>query len=272
MAKPEVWLKASPKQRQALYRTIDRLEKLNSLRLDEFVRVSTGRKVISDSYRENFRKGLVSRKDASNIYESLQARFPDAVAALDVEAFTGSVFSDFLLRFRRLGLVSLYPPVLTEPFASHRRGPEWAEEPFEISDPISFRLRLPYIYDAVIGLNGCDTGWFPLRITDPIEHEAGFLPPAVRLPNSDIIKPVAQGAQTIRTLAPTSPEAERRRGSNAFVFIVGELELITGIIDDWRADEAMPDSLLFRLAERLSRAMGQHWAITQINATGIGPY
>lgn len=263
MAKPDDWLKATQKQRQDLYKTVDRLEKLRELRWSDFVQKALGR-VVGDSFRENFRKGLISRADASLAYRYLQAHHPHAAAALDIDAFTNKIFGEFILHYRRLGLISVLPETGGPPFLSHRRGPEWTEYPFEISDPICFNVRLPFEYNALVVLHGSHQGWFPLRIAQPTPDED--------LSSTRLVQQARFGAQTICTPPPTEKETERRRGSNCFLFLAGDFDLIGELAKDWNSEVKITDAELTRLADRLSRSISQVWVLSQINATGIGPY
>ncbi|MHC4049317.1 hypothetical protein [Bradyrhizobium sp. 25ACV] len=267
MAKPEDWLKSSPKQRRDLYQAVHRLEQSREIRWAEFVRAATNQKSISGAFRENFRKGNIGRQHAAKIYKHLQENHPQTVAALDVEAFTNKVFNEFLPRFRRLGLISLYPETVGPAFLSHRRGPEWIEMPFEIADALCFCLRLPFAYDAIVALNGCDTGWFPLRMT---KSQSDDVAPSTK--QGDLMLAGTQGEQTICTVHPTPQESENRRGSNVFIFIAGDFSLLEEVATEWKPGRAITEGELTRMSEKLSRSIPRTWALTQINATGIGPY
>lgn len=102
----------------------------------------------------------------------------------------------------------------------HRLGPEWHEYPFEIEDPVCFKLRLPHVYTAVCALNWTDDGWYPIALAEPSDYElADLAPPEIWKHRDPFIKPVTQGVQTVCTLAPNEGEAKRRRYDNSFVLL-----------------------------------------------------
>jgi hypothetical protein len=275
MARADDWLKSTSKQRKDLYQAVRRLMKLGDLSWDAISRDALGRDPVTmtRSFIENFRQGRISASDASRIYRFLEVRHPACITELDTAAFTAKKFRELLLSQRRLGMIEILPERIGPPFRATRLGPEWAEYPFEANDPICFGLRLPFVYEAAIGMNGSVHGWFPMALEQPTDYElAHVYPPLPWLMRNPLIKPVTQGAQTICTPAPGPQEAKRRRGTNTFVFIVGDVQLIHDFSETWRPERQIADTELDRLAEALKQNRLNNWAITQINASGIAPY
>lgn len=276
MARADDWLKSTRKQRKDLYQAVRRLMKLGHLTWDALSRDALERDpaTMTRSFIENFRQGRVSAADASRIYQYLEACHPACIPELDTAAFTAKKFRDLLLTHRRLGMIQILPELTGPPFRATRLGPEWAEYPFEANDPICFRLRLPFVYEAAIGLSGSIHGWFPMVLEQPTDYELAHVhPPLPWLTSSNpLIKPVTQGAQTICTPAPGPQEAKRRRGTNTFVFIVGDVQLIDDFSAAWQPERQIADAELDRLADALRQDRLNNWAVTQINASGIAPY
>lgn len=275
MARADDWLKSTKKQRKDLYQAVRRLMKLGELSWDIISRDALGRppSAMTRSFIENFRQGRIGADAAAQIYQFLQVHHPACIPELDTAAFTAKKFRDLLLRHRRLGMIQILPELTGPPFRAKRLGPEWAEYPFEANDPICFRLRLPFVYEAAIGLNGSAHGWFPMALEKPSDYEfPDNYPPLPWLASNPLIKPVTQGAQTICTPAPGPEEAKRRRGSNTFVFIVGDVELLFDFSETWRPECLVADAELDRLADALTQNSRNNWAITQINSSGIAPY
>lgn len=275
MARADDWLTSTNKQRKDLYQAVKRLMKLGELTWDVISRDALGRDpaTITRSFTENFRQGRISAADAARIYRFLEVHHPASIPELDTAAFTARKFGELLLRYRRLGMIQILPELIGPPFRATRMGPEWAEYPFEANDPICFRLRLPFVYEAAIGLSGSIHGWFPMALEQPTDYEfADDYPPLPWLTSNPLIKPVTQGAQTICTPAPGPQEAKRRRGTNTFVFIVGDVQLIRDFSAAWQPERQIADAELDRLADALRQDRLNNWAVTQINASGIAPY
>lgn len=271
MATPEDWLKSSRKQRKDMYQCVRHLIRVGELTWDNLYKIALGR-IVSESFNENFRQGRLSGKDAVRIYRYLQSHYRESAQALDAEAFTAKKFSDFLLRYRRLGLLEILPWLVDIPQRTNRLGPEWREYPFETEEPILFRLRLPLIYGFGMALHGSGDGWFPLVLDTPNDFELDFddRPPWLVVEENDLlIKPVRAGAQTIGAPPRTRAEMLRRRGANIFVFIVGEFETLLSISARWHPDVPLRPDQLDALADELMAT--QNWAIAQLNASGMGP-
>lgn len=268
------WLKATNKQRVDLYDAVVRLINLGELTWAELYgkALGTPSKNVSGAFNENFRKGKISKIKANKIYKYLVRDHSHAVPAINVAASTAREFQEFLLYYRRLGAVQILPELIGTSHRVNRLGPEWHEYPFEIADPVCFRLRLPHVYRAVCALNWTNEGWYPIALAEPSDYELADLAPPEKWKQRDpFIKPVTQGAQTICTLPPTEGERKRRRYDNSFVFLMGDYPLLKSATSGWSIDQPFRDADLDRIAELFRSERQSGWSVTLINAHGIGP-
>jgi hypothetical protein len=254
---------------------VSRLFKMRELTLEILFRDALGKSpdTITPAFTENFRKGKISTSNAALIYRYLRENFQDSIPALDAAVMTAKKFQDFLLRYRRLGDLRILPEIIEPPFRVTRLGPEWHEYPFEASEPVCFELRLPHIYPAAIAIVGGAHGWFPVELEDPTGYQFGTeAPPSLSLRGDRFIKAVTQGSQTICTAPPTLSEQRRRKGTNIFVFLIGDFFILDPLTAHWDIEKPISLTELDALAERFMAEKATGWIITQINASGIGPW
>ena len=250
-----------------MYQAVRDLIRLGSLTWDVLYARALGR-VVSESFNENFRQGRISGRDASLVHQYLQRHHPEACQALDANASAGKKLTEFMLRYRRLGMVNTLPEHGGPPFRHSRLGPEWAEFPFDAYQKISFRLHLLYDYDAVCLLNGSDMGWYPLPIEPPTDPE---------LPGQELqewshpfLKFLFQGgAQTISTIPPTPGQSYRWGAPNVFLFLIGDAELLYDLSVEWYPEVAISDEEMDAAADRLMASKSRPWTLTQVNSIGI---
>ena len=248
-----------------MYQTVRDLIRLGALTWDVLYADALGR-VVSESFNENFRQGRISGRDASLVHQYLRRYHLDACQALDANASAGKKLTEFMLRYRRLGMVTTLPEHLYYPFRHFRLGPEWAEFPFEAYEKICFRLRPTYVYDAVCLLNGSDMGWYPLAIEPPTDPD----PPGQELQewSHTLLKFLFEGAQTICTVPPTPVQSYRWGAPNVFLFLIGDAELLYDICTGWHPERVSPDEEMDEVAERLTATKTRQWTLTQVNSIG----
>lgn len=269
------WHRSTTKQRKDLYKVVKLLLKTRQLTLETLFKdaLNLSPATITPAFSENFRQGKSSGENSALIYRFLCKSFPDVIPELDEAVLTGKIFQDFLQRHRRLGDVRILPEIIEPPFRVTRLGPEWHEHPFEASEPVCFQLRLPRIYPAACAIVGSEHGWFPIALEDPIDYEyAKVAPPTLSLRGDRFIKAVTQGSQTIYTAPPTLTERRRRTGSNNFVFLAGDFSLLAPLTEKWDTDTPFSITELDTLAKRFVKEKATGWTISQIIASGIGPW
>jgi hypothetical protein len=277
------WLKSTNKQRTDLYAAVTELIKLKELTWADVYEKALGlkSKETGTAFNENFRKGKISKANAALIYRYLSAHHPDCIPTLNAKVSTASAFWDFLSVYRRLGDLALLPELIEAPLRVNQLGPAWREFPFETSDPICFRLRLPYIYETVCALNGGWQGWYPIALKEPTDYEfADVATPGPKGRNARLtlkghrfIKAVTQGAQIICSAPPTENERKRRlRTENFFVFLAGEFSLLQQVTSNWQVDKRITNGELDDLVDCFLTSRLDGWSVAQINAHGIGSY
>ncbi|EKS35384.1 hypothetical protein [Afipia clevelandensis] len=266
------WLKSSNKQRVDLYDAVMRLIKLKELTWADLYEKALRRapNSVGPAFNENFRKGKISAANAALVFQYIADRHPHVIPDLNAAVSTAREFREFLLYYRRLGAIELLPRLIGKPFRVNRLGPEWHEYPFETTEPVCFRLDLPYVYPFACALNWTNEGWFPMALAEPSDYELESEAPPPRMRRtSAFIKPVTQGAQHVCTLPPTEQEERRRRYENSFVFLVGELALMETATVNWNRDRRINDADLDSIASTFRSEHRSGWCVTLINAHGI---
>lgn len=265
MADAADWLKASTAQRQVLYETVRTLVRLRDTSWAELFHVLG--LAYSDTFLENFRQGRIARRHAARIYQHLLKAHPACIPGLDSAAFANARLTAFLNSYRYLGLVTLLPEFVDIPFRSLRLGPGWAEWPMYPTRPIQFRVRLPYIYPALIAFHQCSEGYFPVELDTVSDVEfSPFHLPEPQLPHPFRVG-VTQGAQTVTTAPPNKAQAIRREGRNMFIFIAGDGKFLYDLTEGWHPDRPLTREFLEALPDRmLNERTG--WIVAQLNVTG----